>query len=80
MPSILRRVLPLLAICSFNYVAVQAQTPPRLDKTVAVRLAEMPLHCIGQEFSNKTSHSADSASDARLLPSELHPAFYLCFD
>ncbi len=80
MPSILRRILPLLAVCSFNYITVQAQAPPRLDKAVAVRLAEMPLHCIGQEFPNKTSHSADSASDARLLPSELHPAFYGCFD
>jgi hypothetical protein len=46
----------------------------------ADRLAQLPLHCINQEFPNKTSHSADSASDARLLPSELHPVFYGCFD
>jgi len=57
-----------------------AQTAPVLNKEVAEQLAMLPLHCIDQEFPNKTSHSADSATDARLLPSELHPAFYGCFD
>jgi len=57
-----------------------AQSGSTLDKQVAERLATLPLHCIDQEFPNKTSHAADSASDARLLPSELHPAFYGCFD
>lgn len=51
-----------------------------MDKALAVRLAQLPMACIGQEFPNKTSHSAESAQDARLLPSELHPVFYGCFD
>ncbi len=58
----------------------QAQTAPALTPEIAAKLAALPLHCINQEFPNKTSHTADSASDARLLPRELHPAFYGCFD
>lgn len=60
--------------------ALFAQTAPSLTPEVAEKLSKLPLHCIDQEFPNKTSHTADSASDARLLPSELHPAFYGCFD
>lgn len=59
---------------------MHAQTTPLLDVTLADKLAQLPLHCISQEFPNKTSHSADSATDAILLPSQLHPAFYGCFD
>lgn len=57
----------------------QAQSPA-LTEEIALRLSQLPLHCIEQEFPNKTSHAADSITDARLLPSELHPAFYGCFD
>lgn len=69
----------LVALCCCSRLLAQ---PPQTTLTpeVAERLAAMPLHCIGQEFPNKTSHTADSASDARLLPSQLHPAFYGCFD
>lgn len=61
-------------------VLLRAQTAPALTPQVAEQLARLPLHCIGQEFPNKTSHTSDSASDARLLPSELHPVFYGCLD
>lgn len=61
-------------------VSVYAQSAPMLTPDVAAQLSKLPLHCINQEFPNKTSHTADSATDARLLPSELHPAFYGCFD
>ncbi|KAA5533696.1 DUF2891 domain-containing protein [Taibaiella lutea] len=61
-------------------VKLTAQTAPVLDAALADKLAHLPLHCITQEFPNKTSHSADSATDAVLLPSQLHPAFYGCFD
>lgn len=57
-----------------------AQPTTSLTADVAEKLVLLPLHCINQEFPNKTSHTADSASDARLLPAELHPAFYGCFD
>ena len=46
----------------------------------ASHLASLPLKCIEQEFPNKTSHTSNSDSDHVLLPSQLHPAFYGCFD
>lgn len=51
-----------------------------LSQKVAEQLARLPLKCIPQEFPNKTSHTADNAEDAVLLPHQLHPAFYGCFD
>ena len=70
----------LLIIAALLVTNAGAQSRNILDRQIAEQLAILPLHCIDQEFPNKTSHSADSASDARLLPSELHPAFYGCFD
>jgi Protein of unknown function (DUF2891) len=52
----------------------------KLTEADAIRLARLPLHCINTEFPNKTSHTADDASDAVLLPSQLHPSFYGCLD
>src|SRR5688572_18161526 len=43
-------------------------------------LASLPLKCIEQQFPNKTSHTSNSDSDHVLLPQQLHPAFYGCFD
>lgn len=57
-----------------------AQQTPKLDVALADKLAHMPLHCIHQEFPNKTSHVANSDTDAVLLPSQLHPSFYGCLD
>src|SRR5258705_5788777 len=46
----------------------------------ALHLASLPLKCIGQEFPNKTSHTSNTDSDHVLLPRQLHPAFFGCFD
>lgn len=46
----------------------------------ASHLASLPLRCIGQEFPNKTNHTSNADSDHVLLPHQLHPAFYGCFD
>lgn len=46
----------------------------------ASHLASLPLRCIGQEFPNKTNHTSNSDTDHVLLPHQLHPAFYGCFD
>lgn len=46
----------------------------------ARHLAGLPMHCIGQEYPNKTSHTTFSDSDNVLTPAQLHPAFYGCFD
>jgi hypothetical protein len=72
--------LCLFIILSFLSPALLAQKAPVLTSGLADKLAHLPLHCINQEFPNKTSHTSDSASDAVLLPSQLHPAFYGCFD
>ncbi|MBS1825496.1 MAG: DUF2891 domain-containing protein [Acidobacteria bacterium] len=46
----------------------------------AAHLAELPLRCLQQEYPNKTGHTIEGATDARLTPKQLHPAFYGCFD
>lgn len=46
----------------------------------ASHLASLPLKCILQEFPNKTNHTSNSDSDHVLLPKQLHPAFFGCFD
>lgn len=46
----------------------------------ASHLAGLPLKCIAREFPNKTSHTSNTDSDHVLLPRQLHPAFYGCFD
>lgn len=52
----------------------------QLTEEQAYRLSQMPIECIAQEWPNKTSHMSDGPADHRLLPSELHPAFYGCLD
>lgn len=51
-----------------------------ITENLALQLSRMPLSCIVQEWPNKTSHMSDATADHRLLPSELHPAFYGCLD
>ena len=51
-----------------------------LTEKGASHLASLPLKCITQEFPNKTNHTSNSDSDHVLLPKQLHPAFYGCFD
>lgn len=52
----------------------------QLTEAGATRLALLPLKCIEQEFPNKTNHTSYRDSDHVLLPKQLHPAFYGCFD
>jgi len=51
-----------------------------LTEKGASHLASLPLKCIGQEFPNKTNHTSHTDSAHVLLPRQLHPAFYGCFD
>jgi hypothetical protein len=56
------------------------QTPrPVLDLEAANQLADLPLSCIQQEYPNKLGQTLASLEDLG-KPSELHPAFYGCFD
>jgi hypothetical protein len=71
----------VLIIClSLLSIFLKAQTVPSLTADIADKLSKMPLSCIEQEFPNKTSHTSITEVDAKLLPSQLHPAFYGCFD
>lgn len=62
----------LLSCYTFNAQELTLET--------ALKLSKMPLHCINNEFPNKTSHLSDSVKDAKMLPHELHPVFYGCLD
>ncbi len=57
-----------------------AQQSPKLTDEMAVRLSEKPLHCIHQEYPNKTAHIINTADEVSLSPKDLHPSFYGCFD
>ncbi|MBK9509150.1 MAG: DUF2891 domain-containing protein [Cytophagaceae bacterium] len=70
----------IFVFLTFTYFTGMAQTDSLFNIKIAEKLAEMPLHCISQEFPNKTGHSSDGPDDHKLLPSELHPSFYGCLD
>lgn len=72
----MKRILFLLGGLSLG-INVTAQ---QLTEADALKLSRLPLHCIGNEYPNKTSHTADGPADAVLLPSQLHPAFFGCLD
>ncbi|TGD58476.1 DUF2891 domain-containing protein [Flavobacterium humi] len=62
------------------FVSCSLFSQQKLTEETAIKLSRLALHCINTEFPNKTSHLSDSKTDATLLPSELHPAFYGCLD
>lgn len=74
--------LPLLATSQQQplYTLKADSTGYQLTKAGATQLALLPLKCIEQEFPNKTNHTSYKDSDHVLLPKQLHPAFYGCFD
>ncbi|MDR9457731.1 MAG: DUF2891 domain-containing protein [Salegentibacter sp.] len=49
------------------------------DLEEANKLAELPLSCIETEYPNKLNQTLEN-KEAMGEPSELHPAFYGCFD
>lgn len=54
-------------------------SPMVLTQDVAESLIKLPLKCIQTEYPNKLNQSLHSSSELG-TPSELHPAFYGCFD
>jgi hypothetical protein len=88
----IQRMKRLLLFLSFQIsVTVFAQTDPLfsiskdssrfyLTQAGATKLALLPLKCMELEFPNKTNHTSYKDSDHVLLPHQLHPAFYGCFD
>ncbi|UZT97785.1 DUF2891 domain-containing protein [Chryseobacterium fluminis] len=69
----------LLAIICFP-VLWYAQESLKLTDDMAIKLSDKPLHCINQEYPNKTAHIINSAGEVALTPKDLHPSFYGCFD
>ena len=61
------------------YLSFSAQIPTLTDE-IAFQLSEKPVHCINQEYPNKTAHVINNDIDVKLTPKELHPSFYGCFD
>lgn len=73
----------IITACILFLLEVSAQIAPDtslFNMAMAFRLARMPLHCIPNEWPNKTSHLSDTVTDHILLPHQLHPAFYGCLD
>lgn len=66
--------LILIQLLSINVNAQQ------LDEKTAANLTRLPLHCIANEYPNKANHMAETETDAKLLPHQLHPSFYGCLD
>jgi hypothetical protein len=62
------------------YTANADSTQFHLTRDGAAHLASLPLHCINQEYPNKTGHTANGDSDQVLTPKQLHPIFFGCFD
>ena len=52
---------------------------PILNIEQANKLANLPLDCINTEYPNRLSQTLGGEADLK-APTELHPAFYGCFD
>lgn len=59
--------------------ALLAAAPTPVDPALAERFVDLALHCVHQEYPNKIAHVMASDTDA-LVPRELTPSFYGCFD
>ncbi|MGC3977733.1 MAG: DUF2891 domain-containing protein [Paludibacteraceae bacterium] len=57
-----------------------SQNTTSFSDDIAVRLSELPIKCINQEYPNKTGHVINNETDVTLSPQGLHPVFYGCFD
>lgn len=51
----------------------------KLTENVASGFVHLALKCVQKEYPNKTGHVMNNASEV-LTPSQMHPAFYGCFD
>ena len=62
-----------------NTSYLEDEEPVELTLEQANNLAELPLECLNTEYPNKLGQTLGKAEDLE-EPSELHPAFYGCFD
>ncbi|MBU1012152.1 MAG: DUF2891 domain-containing protein [Bacteroidetes bacterium] len=70
-----------MLISSINIKASQDETSKsiKLTQEVASDFARLALNCVHKEYPNKTGHVMNDSTEV-LSPSEMHPAFYGCFD
>ena len=73
----MKKILFSLFLASLH---LSAQQIPQLTDEIALKLSEKPLHCISEEYPNKTGHVINAQKDALLTPQQLHPVFYGCLD
>lgn len=64
----------------FFSCVMNAQSQELLTDSMALKLTEMPLHCINQEYPNRPGHTYNANEEVGLSPKDLHPVFYGCFD
>jgi len=58
---------------------VKMDNSPVINIEQAIKLAQLPLDCIQNEYPNKLNQTLGSQDDLK-PPHALHPAFYGCFD
>jgi len=78
-------IIALITIsCNNSNKETEVDLAKKVDKPVlnldeANRLAHLPIGCVGKEYPNKLNQTLAGDEDLR-SPSELHPAFFGCFD
>ncbi|MCK5782719.1 MAG: DUF2891 domain-containing protein [Flavobacteriales bacterium] len=77
-------IFSILLTLSYNisaqehYIKTNDQSPV-LTESGAEHFSKMALHCLQTEFPNKLGHVIEDETQVK-RPTELHPAFYGCFD
>ena len=71
-------LIVILFITQIN-VSGRSNTLPPLNVETASRLARLAFSCISNEYANHISHTMQNGRDVG-TPSQLHPAFYGCYD
>jgi hypothetical protein len=67
-----------LVVCMTQGADLRAQTGT-MDSAMAQRFATLALDCVHREYPNKIGHDVQGPGEMA-EPSELHPAFYGCYD
>ena len=58
---------------------IETVKTPVLNLNQANKLVQLPLHCINTQYPNRLSQTLGRDEDLK-SPTQLHPAFYGCFD
>ena len=76
------QLLCLMAIFSNSFgmkVLEDKYRTPKMNIIEAMRLSQLPIHCVETQYPYKLGQTIGSSNDLK-TPKELHPAFYGCFD